>query len=126
MEAHRWHSRSLLTVPNAAMVAYADTSLAIGTTVFAAFVLVWKIAGADLIPGFEQIFGLVNDDAQYPRRRADAAFWQLVYLCMYGGLGLVGCGAGLYISLHKAQHGLAVVGNGALSGAHVSLQGSTL
>ena len=54
--------------------------------------VVWKTVGLGFIPGFDAIWG----GPRYPRRHGSE--WDLFYLIMYGGIGVVGQWAGLEIS----------------------------
>ena len=52
----------------------------------------WKTVGLGFIPGFDAIWG----GPRYPRRNGSE--WDLFYLIMYGGIGVVGQWAGLEMS----------------------------
>lgn len=59
--------------------------------------IVWKTVGLGIIPGFNAIWG----GPRYPRRNGSE--WDLFYLVMYGGVGVVGQWAGWKISTDSAN-----------------------
>lgn len=66
---------------------------------FAAIVFTWKTVGMGLVPGFEDIWG----GPQYPRRNGNE--WNLLYLPMYGILGMAAQWAGLQLSFDEENRG---------------------
>ena len=84
----------------------------------AASTIVWKTVGLGFIPGFNAIWG----GPQYPRRNGSE--WDLFYLVMYGGIGIVGQWAGLKISTdasNRATNKKTVRRAGMLGFFHVAI-----
>jgi len=71
-----------------AFIAFSAASLAV----------VWKTVGVGFIPGFNELWG----SPRYPRQGSDDS-WDLFYLIMYGGLGVVGQWNGLRLTTDTAN-----------------------
>jgi hypothetical protein len=71
-----------------AFIAFSAASLAV----------VWKTVGVGFIPGFNELWG----SPRYPRQGSNDS-WDLFYLIMYGGLGVVGQWNGLRLTTDTAN-----------------------
>lgn len=60
--------------------------------------IMWKTVGLGFIPGYEEIWG----GPQYPRQHNETAnVWDVFYLAMYGGLGMLAQWAGWRLSMDE-------------------------